>query len=266
MELLLFAVLALGVALAARCRRRPYDIVETLGHGDLSDVHRATRGGASFVLKVPKVAGHDALGAKEVDVLRSLREPESPYRACLPEPVESFALEGRRVNAFAWREGHVAATALPKALDPRHVAWMFNRTLELLGFVHRRGWIHGAVLPPHLLFHPADHGLLLAGWIHAERPPAKLRLIPAAYADWYPPEVRAGGASTPSVDLYLAAKSMLHLAGEERLPADVRRFLRGCLLDSPRMRCQDAWQLRDEFAAVLDRVYGPPAFVPLSLD
>jgi len=70
------------------------------------------------------------------------------------------------------------------------------------------------------------------------------------------------------VDIYLAAKSLVYLSGgnplcntiPERIPADIRRFVRGCLLESPDMRPQDAWELHDEFSRLLEEVYGPPRY------
>jgi hypothetical protein len=274
------AALLAGVwARRARVATPRYDLTGRLGSGDLCDVHAGLRGRDRVVVKVPTVDGQDGLLAKERDVLAELRAQAGSGAVAkyLPEPVESSVLGGRRVNVFRWREGFRTAEEIraryPGGLDGRHLGWMFNRTLEVLGFVHRAGWVHGAVLPPHLLFHPEEHGLLLVDWIHAERANTAIRLVPDRYADWYPPECRRREPASPSTDLYLAAKSMIFLAGGDpvrgvvpkSVPAEIRRFLEACLLDSPRMRAQDAWQLRDEFARVLEGVYGPPKFMPLTL-
>ncbi len=276
---LLATIVAVLRALAHRKRsgEARYDSIGLLGSGDLCDVHAALRGQDRVVLKVPKIDGLDDLLAKEHAVLTELRERAGASVAAkyLPEPVESLLREKRRVNVFQWREGYRTAEEIrsryPKGLDGRHLAWMFNRTLEVLGFVHRAGWVHGAVLPPHLLFHPEDHGLRLIDWIHAERQNEPIRLVPNRFAEWYPIECRGRQPASPSTDLYLAAKSMIYLAGGDpvrseipkSVPVEIRRFLEACLLESPRMRCQDAWQLRDEFARVLEGLYGPPTFVPL---
>jgi hypothetical protein len=276
---LLVTIVALVRALARRkgSEDRRYDAVGLLGTGDLCEVHAAVRGQDRFVVKIPKVDGLDDLLEKEHAVLMDLRNRagSTVYAKYLPEPVESVLSENRRSNVFLWREGYRTAEEIrsryPKGLDGRHLAWMFNRTLEILGFVHRVGWIHGAVLPPHLLFHPEDHGLRLIDWIHVERQNEPIQLIPNRFADWYPIECRRRKPASPSTDLYLAAKSMIYLAGGDpvrseipkSVPAEIRRFLEACLLESPRMLCQDAWRLRDEFSRVLEDLYGPPKFVPL---
>ncbi len=263
------ALIVLGVIATARRRARRLDLVQRIGIGDLSDVHVAVRNGERLVVKIPRAAGLGDLLAHEFSVLADLRARagESSYARYLPEPVE--------LGVLRWKDGFRTAEEIraryPGGLDGRHIAWMFKRTLEVLGFAHRAGWIHGAVLPPHLLFHPEDHGLLLVGWTQATRVQAPIRFVPASYENWYPPEIRGRQPASPSVDLYLAARSMIHLAGGDAvrgaapksLPPEIRRFLEACLLESPGARCQDAWQLHEEFTRVLEGVYGPPQFVPL---
>jgi hypothetical protein len=46
----------------------------------------------------------------------------------------------------------------------------------------------------------------------------------------------------------------------------MRQFVRGCLLDSVRMRPDDAWKLQDEFDELLRKVYGPPRFHDLNMN
>ncbi|WP_426114863.1 hypothetical protein [Massilia sp. PWRC2] len=55
----------------------------------------------------------------------------------------------------------------PDGLAPRHVVWMWRRTLDLLAYVHGAGLAHGAIEPGHLLVQPADHGIVLTGWARA---------------------------------------------------------------------------------------------------
>ena len=52
-------------------------------------------------------------------------------------------------------------------VDPRDAAWMWRRLLVALGFAHRAGVLHGAVLPEHVLIHPGEHGLVLVDWCYS---------------------------------------------------------------------------------------------------
>ncbi len=256
---------------------RTYEFQEQVGIGDLCDVFFAQTYEEDFLVKYARAAGGETLLGKEFSVLEQLHRQAAGqvYQQYFPQPVESFLVVGRQVNTFVWQDGLYSAEQIlarhPGGLDGRHLGWMFNRILEALGFVHQQGWIHGAVLPPHLLFQAEDHGLQLAGWIHAEKANTALKVVPERFKNWYPPECRKKHPATLSVDLYLAAKSLIYLAGgdpvletfPDRIPRKLRQFVKGCLLESPRMRSQDAWKVRQEFGELLEGLYGPPAFHPL---
>jgi hypothetical protein len=161
----------------------------------------------------------------------------------------------------------------PDGVDPRHLAWMFKRLLTALGFTHRCGLVHGAVLPPHVMIHADSHGLQLVGWVHAVENGRPLKIISSRYAGWYPPEVRAKKSATAATDVFLAASCLVYVAGgdpvadqmPETVPVEVRRFVRACLLEGPQMRPGDAWKLLDEFDELLRGLYGPPKFLPLNM-
>ncbi len=264
-----------------RSPSRGYQVVSRLATGDACDVHYALNRHRPYVLKTARTAIGDELLIKECKVLNELLEAhhdepfnDEPY---LPWPVETFQFATRQVTAFHWRKGFYTAEAIrkryPRGLDGRHIAWMFKRTLEALGHVHDLGWIHGAVLPPHLLFHADNHGLQLAGWTHAERLGSPLQFVPAKFKPWYPPECYQRRPATPATDIYLAAKSMAWLAGGDprskfipkRVPVEIRQTLLECLADSPSSRPRDAWILHEEFSELLEDVYGPPRFCHLEM-
>ena len=150
---------------------------------------------------------------------------------------------------------------------------MFNRVLEVLGFVHHQGWIHGAVLPPHLLFHSANHGLQLIGWTHSQPLGHALQFAPRRYKSWYPAECHRRGGATPATDIHLAAQSMIWMAGgdpltgfiPDHIPLALSLLLLRCREPSSWRRPQDAWTLHAEFRELLEDVYGPPRFVHLHL-
>lgn len=258
---------------------RTYHLLGEQAGGDVCDVPLAISSGSRYVLKITRHAGANDLLAKECDVLRAVLDGDGPvhYRRYLPELTESFCWESRRVNAFAYRDGLYTGEEIrlshPRGVDGRHLGWMLNRTLEVLGYVHEQGWLHGAVLPPHLLFDAADHGLVLIDWIHAQRIGEPLAIVPERFKPWYPPECHRREPATAATDIFLAARSMVYLAGGDPLartppphiPQEMAEFLGRCLHVSPRARPQDAWRLRDGFAELLERLYGPPQFHVLAM-
>jgi hypothetical protein len=155
------------------------------------------------------------------------------------------------------------AERFPAGLDPRDVAWIWRRVLVAIGFAHRAGLIHGAVLPPHLMIAPHAHGLTLIDWCYScgGPNPGHLAAAVARYRDWYPPELSAGYAPGPDLDIYLATKTMLALIASP-VPAPLAAFAAGCTLASQRRRPADAWDLLREFDDLIERMWGPRAFRP----
>src|SRR6516164_8396933 len=101
------------------------------------------------------------------------------------------------------------------------MAWMWRRLLVALGFAHRCGLVHGAVLPEHVLIQPHDHGLVLIDWAYAvAASPAtgeRVTAISAAYAAWYPAEIMRKEPPAAGTDLAMAARCVVALLGGDPL-------------------------------------------------
>jgi hypothetical protein len=157
----------------------------------------------------------------------------------------------------------------PQGLDGRHIAWMFKRILTVLGFAHSANFMHCAVLPMHVMFHAVNHGCRLLSWANCVRLEQKLVVVPLAYKPWYPKkEISAKYPATPSLDIFLAAKTMLELIKLDKsdsFPVPMLRFLESCIVELPLSRPQDAWKLLEEWDRLLKKVYGPSKYVSLTM-
>ena len=265
--------------------RHRYTPLTLLASGDVADLHLATTAEdtTSAILYLLKIA-RDPKGNARLDNERKTLSHllgaagSTTYRNYLPTLVDSFSAMGRlsqRVNVFRWQPGLFTLEQVHEehpALDGRHLAWIFKRLLSILGFCHRQNRVHGAVLPCHVLVQPAGHCLQLAGWSNSVAPGQSIA-IPTRYGDWYPIEAHQDRRVGPTGDMFLAARCLVYLAGgdprtnelPESVPASIRRFLQTCLLESPSMRPDDAWQLLEEFDDLLKGLYGPPTFHELTL-
>jgi hypothetical protein len=268
--------------------RHRYTPLRLLASGDAADVYLATTGGdphpateTLYLLKVardPQDNTHLDIERKALTTLLGVAG-DTTYRNYLPALVDSFPTTGRsprRINVFRWEPGFLTLEQVHEqhpALDGRHLAWIFNRLLTVLGFSHRQNMIHGAVLPCHALIHAAGHGLHLVGWGGSVAVGQRIRTVPARYHDWYPPEVQQQRPASPATDLFLAARCLVYLAGgdpvtnrmPEAVPPPMQRFLKTCLLESDSMRPDDAWALMEDFGELLYALYGPPKFHELTL-
>lgn len=258
-----------------------------LARGDLADLYFCayTEGGVEHrdVFKVAQSPADNDLLENESRVLGAIyptaQVSEKFYRY-LPKLLDTFVLRGasktnRRVNVLAHAEGYVSLAqviaAHPNGVDFRDVAWMFKRTLAGLGFVHRKGYVHGALTPEHVLVHPTGHGAKIVDWCYAVKTSEKPRVLCKPYRDLYPAEVFAKRPMTPQTDVYMLAKSMVALFGGSespgyaRAPLQLQAFLGSCLLAAQSKRPDDAWKLHEEFDHLLVRLVGKPKYRPLAM-
>jgi serine/threonine protein kinase len=143
-----------------------------LGHlirsGDITDVYSGSLGsGPAVVVKIARDARDNDLLERERSVLQQLDKLDPKAQRYFPaRPVATVSIKGRSATVLPRYHSHVAFDRICERskLDLRDLAWMLRRSLEGLGHLHRAGIAHGAVLPPHLLYHPVDHGLRLIDW------------------------------------------------------------------------------------------------------
>jgi hypothetical protein len=257
--------------------KRTYTLRQLLAVGDVADVHLAAGPtGSQYTLKVSRVPEGRSRLDNERKVLTYLltRAGDTTYLKYLPTLAESFLVRDgtdKRVNVFLHEPGFYTLEQVHEqhpTLDGRHLAWIFKRLLTVLGFCHGRGTLHGAVLPSHVMIHPANHGLQLVGWGQSVESGEPITALSTRYRTWYPAEVRRKQPATAATDLFLAARCLVYLAGgdpvanrmPDTVPAPLERFVSTCLLEGARMRPNDAWVLHDELDDLLRELYGPPKF------
>ncbi|MEU4163761.1 molecular chaperone DnaJ [Actinoplanes sp. NPDC026670] len=226
---------------------------EPWGSGDVADLF--ADGGR--LIKIPRSPADNDLMETEAAALRRLWADGDPkFRPYAPRLIETFVHEDdqrrrRFVNVLERQRGMGSLAEIKGDLGVREAAWIWRRLLTALGWAHRAGVIHGAVLPEHVLIHPGRRGLVLVDWCYAGHRPAA---IVKAREDHYPPEVRHDRTAGPATDIYMATVLMTRLMGS-RMPVQLRRFAAGCTYDAPRMRPQDAWALLGELDDIIPPQY-----------
>jgi hypothetical protein len=258
---------------------RSWVIEGRLASGDSSEVYRArwvSRLGEPVVVKIQAVAEDGDLLRAEWALLGALHASTitgaAHFLGRLARPV-AFGLvdtDRPRVAAvYGWKSGFVHTltqvgdqhtTGVPGPV----MVWLLKRLLELLGFVHRAGFVHGAVTPDHILVHPRDHGATLVGWTSAVRHDGRavrLAARPRAWLGLYDGRREA----TPALDIAMACRCVetvggWRLPGSKREPAIDRVIARGTS-----GREDDAWALAEALSAASREAWGPPAYNPLPM-
>lgn len=254
-------------------RKATYVADLRVGVGALADLYAATTGTDKRVLvKVGRAPGNNDLLANEATILRYLRE-EGAGKALrvmehIPTLVDSFQLQTKdhvrkQVNVFEWTPGGVTLAevmrAYPGGIDPRDMAWMFNRTLAALLAAHQSGVIHGAVTPDHVVVYPATHGGMLVDWCYAVHPGEPIKAWNPEWASFYAVELLDKTEARFGSDICMAAKCAIALVGKLTMPRKLEGFLRSCTLGQA-FRAQDVYAVFEEFQQVLAFLYGPRKF------
>lgn len=289
---------------------RRYTLTQQVTSGDLCELYTGYLGDNLLdvqLLKVIRDGANNDLAEAESRVLGKLYPPaakeENLYRF-FPKVSDSFIITGpgyqRRVTVMSWFPEHrgldEVLRVFPDGIDFRDMMWMFKRILHGIGHAHANNVVHGAILPPHVMIHPIDHGAKLVDWSYAvELKPAKpakatksyysmlkvdefgthphVKAISNEYRDYYPPEVMNRETPTPATDIYMAARTCMVLIGGNPknptapggLPGPVSAFFRSCLEIDPMKRPQHAWDAHENLDRILASVVGPRKYRPFPM-
>jgi serine/threonine protein kinase len=275
-----------------RTRKRAYDVGTPINTDEVCQ-HFACQFEMNSIIqsgefKIARTPNDNDLVRAEAQVLRHLHADQNfeRLRPFVPEIFDSFLYDDGRT---APRQANIVSRTAklhsleevraeyPRGVDPKDMAWVWRKLLIALGFAHARSIIHGAVLPPHVLIEPDQHGLILDNWVYALQEPFEsdmhLTAIVSAYEMWYPPEVFAKQPPLPSLDIFMGARCMVYLLGGDPItgelpvavPQAIASFFRGCLLSASHYRPQQAWDLLNEFTQLIERLWGPRTFRPFAM-
>ena len=113
-------------------------------------------------------------------------------------------------------------------LEPEHVAWITERVLNALMYLHYNGVVHGDIKPQNIIVQPASHQIVLVDFGLSMVKPTR-DSDPKGYTPVFsPPEQLSGSPLVPESDFYSLGMTMLYaLSGSPeaalglRVPTDV---------------------------------------------
>ena len=233
------------------------------------------------IVKVAKDIEFNDLIERDAIVLGGLHpeKPKNPnnFHKYYPIGYGGVLVGGKQANILEEIKGCVTLfevlKAYPRGIDYRDAAWMFKRALVGTWYAHKRGIIHGAILPPHILLTLEDHGGRLVDWAYSTDVRIKVPAMVTAYEDFYPPEVLNSKPAREGTDLYMWVKCLQALLGAdvktkefpESVPEPIRDLLGLCLNDNVNMRPIDASEVHDTFDRLLKDAVGKPRFRPFTM-
>lgn len=261
---------------------KTYELQEQIASGDVADLYRTTDG----LLKIAKHPDDNDLLLNEqaaLDHIRTFlsgRERGKIWLQTIPEIQRSFVIksgaEKIRVNQMPEYAGFLNLADIQKKagpIDARTLGWMWKRVINLLDWVHHAGYVHGAVLPPHLLFFPDNanrntrdvrkHAAHLIDFCYAAAKGDPLRAWCPDWIAFYPPSVLNKQPIAETVDFFMAAKCMVYATGGDVAKGVFPRSIPRSLADhiSECFRLSTAWSYPAYFAKfvrLLEQEFGAP--------
>jgi hypothetical protein len=264
----------------------PLRLLGRLAIGHSSDVFLATRSmrlGERLVLKVLRSCEDEALAQNEQAVLARLEGSAAPgsayFTTLVPQRAFSGVLTGAgfpSAFAAAFRRApglthtlEQVAQAFPAGIDPRHAVWLWRRALELLGWLHRSGVVHGQILPAHVLVDAREHAVGLVGFSCAGSIGRVPNIVDPQMAELYPAPGKL--ELSQATDLIMLARCFQRALGglalgipgiPAHVPAPVGRLLAE---QAAGAGSTDAAAISREVSQVARACFGPPRFIELEL-
>lgn len=272
--------------------------------GAVADVYKGTGlvtprklnpdgGGLGYVLKVARHPDDNDLLRAEREALTMLNKRiVPPVRSGVPTLLDSFQVADatgwqREVNVLERFDGfltvqEVKAAMSPGRVKPETLVWMFKRMLVLLEWTHHYGYVHGAILPPHVLFYPDNdehrsdskklhpdprderkHSVRLVGWGNSVEYGKRTRLSAwePAWKDFYAPELLAKESVSPASDIFMAAKLLMHLDTSYGLAGPLFEVLKKCLQKDPSRRYQKVDEVYRDWVEAASSTFGVSKWV-----
>jgi serine/threonine protein kinase len=132
----------------------------------------------------------------------------------------------------------------PKGMDPEHVAWIAERVLNVLKYLHTHGVVHGDMKPQNIIVEPERHTVVVVDYgLSVVRPTHKTEA--AGYTPYFcAPEQENWQPPIPETDLYGLGMSMIFALGgdvanktvSDRTPAAMLSLIKRMIRIDPMKR------------------------------
>ncbi len=162
--------------------------------------------------------------------------------------------DGSLALVMSYVHGPTLAEIIAKnkgGIEPEHVAWISERILNILKYLHFHGVIHGDIKPGNIIVQPDSHTVVIVDYgLSLIRPSSKT--LNKGYTEVYAaPEQLKGGTLLPETDFYGLGLTMINALGgdieakqvpsfvPDNLCAFIKRLVAHNLLSRPNWGSED---------------------------
>jgi hypothetical protein len=217
-------------------------------------------------------------------LLRSHAKGAEVFSRMIPQPVvygkiAGGEFSGSKALILRWESGFYhsfddVCRLYPEGIPARASIWVWRRILEMLGFLHDSGYVHGAVVPAHLLAQQNEHGVRLIGYGRSGRINDPVYEDQSLLLPYFPTPIKDWKVLSPQLDMVMSAKCVIKMLGGDpatnTLPTTVPIKLAEVIkkyaqLDDKYPSNFNAWTIHQELGRIADAVYGAPVFIPIDM-
>ena len=236
-----------------------YEIVRLIGEGGFGYTYE---GRHIFLDKKACLKQNKKITPEDEELLlQEIRLLWDVHHHSLPAMRDFFkAPDGSHVLVMSFEEGKTLEDAVKKhkAIHPEDIAWVTQRTLQTLYYLHSRGIVHGDIKPGNIIVKPEEHNIVLIDYGLASFRP-KSGTAPIGYTEIFvAPEIKQGKPPLPESDLYSLSLTMIYALGgdpiAQSLPDQVPQPMQEFCMDLIRYNPIDRpnWDKQDLVARLSD--------------
>ncbi len=229
-----------------------YDIVRLIGEGGFGRTyegrHRYLGEKACLKQNINITPDDEKLLRGEAKLLWDVHHHSLPaMRDYFPLP------DGSAVLVMSFIEGKTleAAVKKHKAIHAEDVAWITQRLLNALHYLHSKGIVHGDVKPANVIVQPPVHNAVLVDYGLSCLRPTKESSAIGYTAVFAAPEILDGKPPLPRSDLYSLGLTMVYTLGgdpfaktiPDSVPSALAEFYRSLIRYDPVER--PSWETDD---------------------
>ncbi len=247
--------------------KKTYHASQLIHKGSIANIYKGEDSkGNPVVIKVPLLPASNALIKNEAKMIQMIQAHKDPTVATrlTPQLLDTFAIKdgsvNRQINVFEYTEGWLSLQQVknvyPHGVDPRDMAWMFNRMLACLIMLKEVGIVHGGLTLSNMLIHPEGHNGFLIDFCYAVKCGERVKI--KARNTILAPEIAAKLPADDLADIYSLSALFKQMLGNGPGMMQINNFLHGPVLKkSFRPTCLEVY---NTFRERLETLYGPKRF------
>jgi serine/threonine-protein kinase len=109
--------------------------------------------------------------------------------------------------------GQLVEDKYKNGVEPEHVAWITERILNILKYLHLHGVVHGDVKPQNIIIQPEEHTVVLVDYGLSAVKPKRTDGAKGYTPLFAAPEQQKGGVLLPEADFYGLGMTMIFALG-----------------------------------------------------